>query len=314
MGSDELIKKLLAEIEAAVENFNSNIPDIQQLVFNKVAKLLKGLDTNNGRLVNSVANLKEISSLQKDLQKIVLNPQYQDSVSEFLQAYNVITKLNNDYFNTIATDFSPSKLLDQIRLSSIDLMAESLTEAGINANIIAPVKSMVQKSITTGAQYTDLLNNVSNSIQGDKNNAGSLERYTRQITTDGLNQYSAQYMDTVASHLGFEWYMYVGSNLTTTRPFCQYLTLQKYIHSAEIPDILAGHVDDRTIPINPKTGVWAGGVPGTDEDNFPIYRGGYNCGHQLIPVSEIVVPKIVRTETYDKYGIEYDAKGIRKAA
>jgi hypothetical protein len=35
-------------------------------------------------------------------------------------------------------------------------------------------------------------------------------------------------------------------------------------------------------------------IDGTTADNFIVNRGGYNCGHELIPVSEVRVPKEVR--------------------
>jgi hypothetical protein len=35
-------------------------------------------------------------------------------------------------------------------------------------------------------------------------------------------------------------------------------------------------------------------IDGTTPDNFIVNRGGYNCGHELIPVSEARVPKEVR--------------------
>jgi hypothetical protein len=49
--------------------------------------------------------------------------------------------------------------------------------------------------------------------------------------------------------------------------------------------------------------------PNTDADNFIIYRGGYNCEHQLVPISEVGVPKKLRIETYDKFGVKYDDRG-----
>jgi hypothetical protein len=35
-------------------------------------------------------------------------------------------------------------------------------------------------------------------------------------------------------------------------------------------------------------GDWSGKIPGTNESNFIIYRGGYNCRHQMLPVSKTI--------------------------
>jgi len=133
-------------------------------------------------------------------------------------------------------------------------------------------------------------------LLSDKGGSGALERYTKQITTDALNQFSAQYSATVASGMAFQWYMYVGSNRVTTRPFCRALEEKKYVHVSELKDIVKGHIDNTNIPINENTGVWAGGIPNTNINNFQINRGGYNCNHQLLPVDEITVPLNIRNK------------------
>jgi hypothetical protein len=90
--------------------------------------------------------------------------------------------------------------------------------------------------------------------------------------------------------------MYVGSNLETTRDFCDHLTEKKYIHESELPDIVAGKIDGYQCPLNPKTKLWAGAIAGTTVDNFIVYRGGWNCGHQLMPVNEAAVPENIRNK------------------
>ncbi|MBK7885129.1 MAG: hypothetical protein IPJ81_16090 [Chitinophagaceae bacterium] len=123
---------------------------------------------------------------------------------------------------------------------------------------------------------------------------GQLQKYTKQITTDALNQYSGQYTQIVSSDLDFEWFRYSGSNIETTRPFCLACTKKKFIHISEIPQLLKGNFPEfREFDgvINEKTGLPAGLIAGTDVSNFMINRGGYNCAHQLRPVSEDLVPK-----------------------
>ena len=98
----------------------------------------------------------------------------------------------------------------------------------------------------------------------------------------------------VAADLNSQWFMYVGSNLTTTREFCEHMTEKTYVHISEIPTILLGVVDEHQCEINATTGLPKGMIAGTNADNFIIYRGGWNCGHQLMPVSEVAVPEEVR--------------------
>jgi hypothetical protein len=127
--------------------------------------------------------------------------------------------------------------------------------------------------------------------------AGALEKYTKQITTDALNQYAAQYTNAVTNDLGLEWFMYTGSIIDTSRPLCKALIKKKYIHKSELPDIILGkfkEFDEEGGKINPKTKLPEGMIPGTNASNFHIYRGGYQCGHQLIPIDASSVPEHIR--------------------
>ncbi len=94
--------------------------------------------------------------------------------------------------------------------------------------------------------------------------------------------------------LDTEWFMYTGSNIETTREFCQHLTEKKYIHRSEIPTILTGKIDDHQCAIYDKTGLPYGMIEGTTPENFQVNCGGWNCRHQLVPVADAVVPSDVR--------------------
>jgi hypothetical protein len=123
---------------------------------------------------------------------------------------------------------------------------------------------------------------------------GILSKYAKTYARDAINDFMGQRNRIIDADLGTEWYMYVGSNLTTTREFCEHLTKKKYVHKSEIPTILEGDIDGHQCEIYDKTGLPHGLIDGTDPDNFIIYRGGWNCGHQLIPVAEEAVPDDVR--------------------
>jgi len=103
--------------------------------------------------------------------------------------------------------------------------------------------------------------------------------------------------------------------------FCEHMTEKTYVHISEIPTILMGFVDEHQCEINATTGLPKGMIAGTTADNFIIYRGGWNCGHQLMPISEVAVPEEVREKfegvsEYKKYrngGEVLIAKGADKS-
>lgn len=312
--TDELVNKLLAEIDSRISTFNDSTPAIQKQIFERLQTLFKDLELNGDRLANSVDNIRAIGKLKSEIENIILSNKYINQVADFTAAFNVISTLNNEYFTAMVKDFKRPAVLNAIKQDAIKSTVVSLTEAGISANVTEGIQDILRTNIRSGGMFTDLIEQMRTFIVGDKENLGSLEKHTRQITTDSLNQYSAIYNQIISSDLGLTWRMYVGSNLTTTRKFCLALTEKKYYHIDELPEIIAGHIDSHTIPINSKTGVWPGGIPGTTVENFSNNRGGYNCGHQDFGVTEILVPQNIRIQFYSSRGIPFDANGFMKRA
>lgn len=294
--TNKIIASIASQIEGSISGFNSSTPEIQARIYNKIQLLLKDLEIKNGRLANTVKNIKAISRLKNEIESVILNKGYIDSVTEFAKGFEAVTLLQHSYFKALESEFTPAKVLDAIKQDAIKATVISLTEAGISANVTEPVINLLRSNITTGGTFAELSEQVRTFIKGNEDTLGALERYTSQITTDALNQYSATYNHVVAEDLGLEWYQYIGSNLETTRPFCKALTGKRWVHKTELPQILKGHIDSTKVAINPKTGVWYGGIAGTNVTNFPVNRGGWNCGHQLYPVSDALVPEDVKAK------------------
>lgn len=294
--AQKLADDLLGLIEGHINGFNESIPKHQKDIYAKVAEMLKGLSLKNGRVdVNAIENYKLIPKILKEIEGFMLDPAYQKSVAEFIKAFEAVSTVHNNYFSLLVKDFKPTKVLEEVRKQSIDATINSLTEAGVNEYIGKKAGELLRTSITSGMKYSDMVDSLRSFIVGDSGADGSLARYAKQITTDALNQYSAQYSATLSQDLGLEWGMYVGSNLTTTRPFCEHLTKKRYIHKSELDTVLNVAIDgvkicSKEIPCAKTTGLPSGMIPGTNPDNFIINRGGYNCGHQFIWVTESMVP------------------------
>ena len=297
MEQSEYIKKLHKLLDSSVESYNSSIPGIQDEIYKKLQVLLKELDTDaSGKIKNSIANLKTIGSIKSELEKVVLNKQLQSDTKDYINAFSEVAKLQNDYFRSIETEFTPSKLLDEIKNQSISATIESLTGAGLTFNVIEPVQNILRTNITTGGSFSSLMEQMRTFIVTSPDNLGALERHVKTTTTDALNQFSRQYSQTVSDSLNYKWYMYTGSLLETSREFCIALVKKKYFHKSEIPDIINGNFSpfEKSGNMNPKTGLPKGMVEDTNPQNFFIYAGGYGCGHAISAVNDEVVPASLR--------------------
>lgn len=304
----ELTRQIFYTIDEAIGNFNSAIPDHQRQLLAEIEVLLKGLELNGNNIKQSVNNLKLIAAIKSKLEQAVNSPAYLNDVRQYLQSFDTITRLQNEYFGTLKRDFTPSPLLSEIRAQSLDSAFESLTANGINKAITTRVQDVLRQNITSGSSYSKTMQQVRDYLTDNSTGQGAMARYTKQITTDALNQYSAQYTNAVTNDLGLDWFQYTGALIDTSRTLCEALISKKWVHKSELPDIVKGNFaefKERHGKINDKTGLPDGMIPGTTAQNFHIYRGGYQCGHQLIPADESSVPLAVRIATYTRLGIKH---------
>lgn len=316
---EKIVKKLLKHIEQSINDFDAFIPGKQKQVYEKVVELLKSIETNQGSIVNSSANLDLINKVVKEFESIVDDKRYQKQIVNFAGAFTVVSELQNSYFSSLAKDFKRQPVLNQIKKQSIESVVNKLTETGAGKIVSEAVRSMLLKSVTGGAKYTDLLNHLQDYILTNEKGSGILQRYTKQITTDALNEFSATYSQSITSDLGLEWYEYVGSNITTTRPWCEHMTAKRWIHISEFNTVLHDNIDGvkiggEEIPIYNKTKLPQGMKADTTKDNLLTNRGGWECGHQFVAVSENLVPRARREAVYRKLGVKVDEEGFRVAA
>lgn len=298
----QLIKKIDKLVEDSAKNFNRLTPALQQRVYEEIVLLLKDLDLKGERIATTVKNLRAIGNINRRLEKIIFDEGYREQVKEFLKVYNEIASAQNQYFKQVEVKFKPTKLLQAVREVSISSTLDGLTEAGLTANVIDPIKNMLQKSITTGGSYKELAETVRVNLTDDETGDGLMTRYLKTYTTTSVAQYSRNYSQTVAEGLQFRWFRYTGSNMETTRCFCRAMTEKEYFHRSEIPDLLKGEFPEfekLECELNSKTGLPAGMINGTNVSNFMTNAGGWNCQHSIFPVPDSAVPQSLREKVED---------------
>lgn len=315
----EIIKSLVAEIGDAVSAFDKNIPSTQRAMMAEVDLLVKELETStSGNIISNAKNLKLVGRIQQKLEAIVKSPEYRASVKDYLGSFKKVGQLNDEYFKALVKDYKQPNVVKVLQEQSIDATLNSLLKAGISTNVTEKIQEILRTNITSGSSYSGLTKQLRDFLTNNGTGVGALQRYTKQITTDALNQYSAQYVRAVSHELGFEWFRYTGAEIETSRPFCKALLDKKFFHVSEIPDLLAGNFQefkDNDGKINDKTKLPEGMVKGENKDNFFVYRGGYNCGHQIVGVPEASISKVLRIDTYTKQGIKFNPEtGMKIAA
>jgi hypothetical protein len=283
MDLKETYDKTTESIDLFTNRFNANISTRSNDMWQTISKTLKKLELDSsGNIKVNNANLKVLRTLRGDILKTIITPQYKKDLNKFLGGFDELKGINDTYYKAAASGLlNENKLVfKEVVNASIDATKNSLLEAGISNEIIKPVQNLLTRNVTTGGNFDDLATALKTEILGDKERLGGLERYTKQITKDSLQQFNANYNESVSYDLGFEFFYYHGAVKTTSRTYClDLVTGGRWYHKKEIE--------------NTASQQWAGKIPGTNASTIFIYRGGYNCGHNWNGASTSVVPNSV---------------------
>lgn len=288
---------IVNEIDDAVNKFVDGLPATQRQIYDRVLILIRKLDVSaDGNIKNTVANIRILQDINKEILDTVMTDQYKKKIDDFTETYKRVASLQNDYLGTVFSTFKPGPVLKELTKASIDITYDQLGESGLSNDLANEIKGILNTNIQTGASYSQMTEQLRTAIIGNDEVDGALLRYAKTYTTDSINQFSAVYNRQVTADFGAEWFRYVGSNRETTRPFCEHLTEKDggYFHIDEVPGFLEGQVGDQTVELYDKTGLPQGMKEGTNENTFFTLRGGWNCNHQILPVSRLSVPKSLR--------------------
>lgn len=290
--------KILQIITDAPEQFIKQLSKTEQAIYAKVLGIIKELDIDaSGNIRSSTANLKKLNEIKKQLSKSLLSKDYLNSVKNYVKQFQIIAALQNELFDVKKTI---SKTITDV---AIDNTLETLTGKGYTETTISKLRDVIQTSVVSGGSFKDLTMNLEKLIAGETETQSIIKRQVQTPVIDALSIFSAQHTKLITDDLNYEWYMYVGSNKTTTRELCEYLTRKKYVHKSELPDIVKGKIDGHQCKLG-KNGLPLGMFEGTTADNFQVNRGGYNCGHQLYPISGSQIPFNLRIKFESNLGKE----------
>jgi hypothetical protein len=276
---ERLIKKIAQSMEDAPDAFFRGVKKAQREAFAQIVSEIATLATDDaGNLVVGQGNFNKIDALVKKMRAAYLNPEYGQSIRNFVNSIDATAGITGDLVGIITGEAfvqSPkaAAILSNAKATTFDLLSNAAVDEST-----ASFKSILNSSISTGENLQQVIRNVRNNIQGTDEFAGRMERYAKQNAYDFYSISNAQYIRQVSEDYGFEFYEYIGVEVKGTRSFCNERN-NKIFHKREIQD---------WANIN-----WEGKMRGTNETTIFAYRGGYNCGHQIIPVATEDVPEDV---------------------
>jgi len=290
------LENLIKTVDGSIDAFEEALPFIEKDIAAKVTQIIGKLELRNGSIKPSVKNLRLLKELRKEIQKILNGGKYNLAFENLEKSLNTITVANERYFSAMVTEFTAPAVLNEVKAVTLTELTESLKGSGINSNVVDGMLDIIKNDILGGANFYDLNKSLKEFIISEPDIPSRLARWSKQVVTDTVHQYSATYQQIVTEDLGLEWFEYVGGLVGDSRCTCVKLVKKRFIHKSEIPAILNGNIDGEHCEIYDKTGLPQGMIAGTNKDNFQILRSGYNCRHLMPAVSKERVPLEIRNK------------------
>jgi len=276
---ERLIKKIAQSMEGAPDAFFRGVKKAQREAFAQIVSEIATLATDDaGNLLVSQGNFNKIQALVQKMKAAYMNKDYSKAIRDFVGSIDATAEDTGKLMGIITKEvFVQSATAGAILSNAKTTVFDLLANAAVNDSVES-FKQILNTSISTGENFQQVIRNIRNNIEGTPEFAGRMERYAKQNAYDFYSISNAQYIRQVSEDYGFEFYEYIGVDVKNTRSFCSERN-NKIFHKREIENWA-----------NIK---WEGKQRGTNETTIFAYRGGYNCGHQIIPVATEDVPEDV---------------------
>lgn len=300
------IKDIIKTADHASATFDKAIITSEQKMFAEVVLLIKDLETTpQGNIKASIANLKQVQKIRSKLYRLANNKEYLHAVNDLVKTFDTIYEQQLAFYAVKNQTTATQEKYKLVKTIARENTIAALTGDGIASNVTAQLDKMLLRAVTTGARFADLQKEFHEFLLTTEGGGGALSRYAKTYAVTALSQYAGQNNRLFTDDLGTEWFEYVGSEIETTRPFCNAVLQKRYIHRSEIPELLQGHIhivngEDIDVPLYDKTGLPYGMIEGTTAENFQVNCGGWNCRHQLVPIAEEAVPEYIRKDIEER--------------
>lgn len=258
--------------------YERQLTSIQASIYSQILVETKKLEVDkDGFIKQNQANRKILLKLNILVDRVIRQSNFKKATERQVKKISSINKLSEEYFKSFE-GFKPNRsYISSLQRQVIEDVNSYILTDGVQANFSTPLKQILNRNINSGGQYSGFLDELKTYIKGDESQ-GQLVRYANTWLKDTLFNYSRAYQQAVTADLKLEFYLYMGGLIKDSRDFC-IERAGNYYHHKEI---------EQWAKLE-----WAGKRKGTTESSIFVFAGGWNCNHQIIPVSERIVPQEV---------------------
>lgn len=268
---------ITTQMEGSVANFVIAAELTQEAIYALLLDELTTFDISNNRFDPNQPIARKVASIERKIYELIKS-RYNPALADYLKAYSFVDD-SVKYLHKGVNDIDVTEDdIKNIRATVYNQAEISLTSTLAPA-YVQPAKFLLMQTVTRGQtikQAQSMLRNWNDGQLGNGKLSGiernpRLQAYAGQIARDSLFQYNGTIQDNIGQKYGLTKFIYVGGLVRDSRPFCKHLVaLDRKIRLDEVPPLVERYPD--------------GLVPNTTKANFPQYRGGYNCLHNVMMV------------------------------
>lgn len=246
---------LESRIETAQERMARSIRELEREVIKAASKAKAG---------EKSFGLARVARLQKELEKL-FEETYGAAALAHTQGFRTVATAAQDYLKLVEdipktyTTVS-NELLDALKAQALDTFNALAIQAQNR------IGQALYNTALTGWSFDRLADEIAGALEGHKDVRGRpLADYARTYAQDSLMDTYATVHQQAAERAGLEHYLYYGTTVRDTRPFCR----------ARVGKVFSAEEVKGWESLD-----WAGKRQGP----ILVVRGGWNCRHQLLPV------------------------------
>lgn len=274
------------------------IKDLQQFqngLYQKLVTFLAGI-TQDGFLQ---PNTLQLAQLQNAIVNWTKELNYGNIIDAYLSALPEVDEINRAYYSKETTKRQLQRIENEILRSPLNeeyrqQVSNNLRSAGAYEEIVKRVADTLKLQALRGMTFEQASNELRALVTQTETGAGIAERHFNQVAKDAIMQYDGVIQEGLAKNFNPTRGRYLTSVIETTRPICDHIKDRfgnGYITREQLQGILneycpAGQPSKEKITYTTINGEQrtankgAGMIEGTVIDNFPSFRGGYNCRHE----------------------------------
>lgn len=266
----EYFDNLEDAINEAIETLRFSITEGSPAIAEELQDLIAIFEKRGVFIKQTSANVRLLNEISRKIDTILDKSVLPLSTKELLKELPANAELVNGYFAATFKEFSLSKpIYKAVTDFYVQYTADAMIGQGVNQQFKQGIVDILRQGVKNGISTTEAKKQILKYVVEDD----KLAKQASQVASDALHQYNAEYTEVLTHDLGLSHYYYKGTKIDTTRQFCA-SRVGKYFTEKEVE----GWASLK----------WDGKIPGTTAKNIKMLRGGYNCRHLLVPVSEEV--------------------------